>query len=270
MYSVHRRAPDESLQADLHAVAAARVCFGHQSVGANILEGVRDLQDAMARPPIRIVELNSPQATSGRGVLLHTKVGQNEKPAAKCEDFRRILDELKGCVDVALFKFCYVDFNDSSDASAIFEIYARTMDDLKRRHPEVTFVHVTVPLRTVDRGPGVWTRELLGRRNRAKHANARRGEFNRLMRERYAKDPIFDLAASMSTYPDGRRKSFRLDGTTYYALVPAYTDDGGHLNAAGRTHVAADFIHALAGALRRDRASDPDLPAGSILGRTRG
>jgi len=60
-----------------------------------------------------------------------------------------------------------------------------------------------------------------------------RGEFNRLLRERYAEDPIFDLAAVTSTYPDGRRETFTLDGKTYESLVPAYTDDGGHLNAVG-------------------------------------
>jgi len=240
---------DDSLKADFRAVAAARVYFGHQSVGRNILDGLEDLQRGAVDPAIRVVELGAPGSTDGRGILLHTKVGQNEKPTTKCEDFRRILDELQGRVDVALFKFCYIDFNDATDVNAIFDVYSRTMDDLKRRHPEVVFVHVTAPLRTVDRGPGVWVRELLGRRNRAKYANVRRGEFNRLLQERYAGDPIFDLAASMSTYPDGRRESFRVDGAVYYALVPEFTDDGGHLNAVGRTHVAAGFVHAIARAL---------------------
>jgi lysophospholipase L1-like esterase len=123
------------------------------------------------------------------------------------------------------------------------------MDDLKQRHPEVAFVHVTAPLRTVDRGAGVWVRERIGRRNRSKHANARRGEFNRLLRVRYAGEPVFDLAACQSTPADGRCESFRLEGAEHHALVPAYTDDGGHLNEAGRRHIAAEFIHAIAAAL---------------------
>jgi hypothetical protein len=61
---------------------------------------------------------------------------------------------------------------------------------------------------------------------------------------------MFDLAAVMSTYPDGRRESFRLDGNTYDSLVPAYTDDGGHLNAVGRTHAAAGLVRSIANALR--------------------
>jgi hypothetical protein len=196
-----------------------------------------------------VAELGDLTAADGQGVLLQTAIGQNGKPDSKCEDFRQVMRQLQGRVDVALFKFCYIDFDDQSDAAAIFDTYARTMDEMKRQYPEVTFVHVTSPLRSIERGPGVWARELLGKRNRAKHANAARGEFNRLLRERYAADPIFDLAAVMSTYPDGRRETFTLDGKTYESLVPAYTDDGGHLNAVGATYGAAGFVQSVAAAL---------------------
>jgi hypothetical protein len=191
----------------------------------------------------------------GQGVLLQTAIGQNGKPGSKCEDFRQVMRQLQGRVDAALFKFCYVDFDDQSDAAAIFDTYARTMDDLKRQHPEVVFIHVTAPPRSIERGPGVWAREIIGKRNRAKYANAARGEFNRLLRERYAADPIFDLAAVMSTYPDGRRETFTLDGRTYESLVPAYTHDGGHLNAVGASYAAADLVHSITTALDAKTAS---------------
>ena len=187
--------------------------------------------DRSGKPVIRRSQTRTQSSCDDQGVLLHTKIGENQKPDSKCEDFRRILDEkLSGQVDVALFKFCYVDFSDTSDVDAIFSTYARTMDDLKRRHPEIIFIHVTAPLRTVDRGFGVWAREMLGRRNRTKLANVSRNEFNRRLLEKYSADPIYDLAGVMSTYPDGKRESFELGGKTYYSLVPAYTDDGGHLN----------------------------------------
>jgi hypothetical protein len=247
---------DESLAADFQRVGAARIYFGHQSVGANVLSGVAELQRQLDTPAIRVAELGTLTADDGQGVLLHTAIGANGKPDSKCQDFRQVLDQkLQGRVDVALFKFCYIDFEDGSDVPAIFDTYARTMDDLKQRYPDVLFIHVTAPLRSVDSGPGVWVRELLGRRNRAKHANAARNEFNRLLRERFAGDAIFDLAAAMSTYPDGRRESFKLDGKVYESLVPAWTDDGGHLNALGAPHVAARFIGGIADALRaRDGA----------------
>lgn len=243
------RKMDDALAADFARVGAARVYFGHQSVGGNILSGLADLQTQLGRPAIRVAELGDLAAADGQGVLLQTAIGQNGKPGSKCEDFRQVMRQLQGRVDVALFKFCYIDFDDQSDAAAIFDTYARTMDDMKRQYPEVTFVHVTAPLRSIERGPGVWARELLGKRNRAKHANAARGEFNRLLRERYAADPIFDLAAVMSTYPDGRRETFTLDGRTYESLVPAFTNDGGHLNAVGAPYGAAGLVQSVAAAL---------------------
>jgi lysophospholipase L1-like esterase len=250
--------------ADLEQVAAARVYFGHQSVGTNLLQGLEDLQAGLDRPVIRAAPPGVFDAPGGRGVLLHSAIGRNGHPDSKCDDFRRVLDQLRGRLDVALFKFCYVDFGDTSDAGAIFAAYARTMDELKRRYPGVLFVHVTAPLRTVEGGPGVWLREAIGRRNRAKHANARRNEFNALLRTRYAGEPMFDLAAVEATRPDGRRQTFRLAGRTLDALVPAYTDDGGHLNEAGRVRAAAGLVHTLAQALRTAGRSgvgtDPAIP----------
>ena len=248
--SVQPRSMDDALKADFESAASVRVYFGHQSVGGNIVDGLADLQRQLGKPVLHVGELDALSVSPGRGVLLHTRVGENGKPDSKCEDFRRILDDkLSGQIDVALFKFCYIDFSDTSDVDAVFATYARTMDDLKQRHPEITFIHVTAPLRAVDRGLGVWAREILGRRNRTKLANVSRNEFNRRLVEKYSADPIFDLARVMSTLPDGRRESFEIDGKSYYSLVPAYTDDGGHLNTVGRSYAAAEFIAAIAAAL---------------------
>jgi hypothetical protein len=246
---------DPALEAAIEQVSSARVFFGHQSVGGNILAGLDDLQSQLGKPGIRVVELgDAAQPADSQGVLLHSKVGENSKPASKCQDFRRILDQGRlGRIDAALFKFCYIDFNDASDVEEIFSTYSRTMDDLKQRHPGVLFVHVTAPLRTVDSGPGVWVRELLGRPNRTKLANVRRNEFNRRLHERYGAYPIFDLALAMSTYPDGRRESFKSQGGVYYSLVPAFTNDGGHLNDVGRTYAAAALVDSLADALSSAR-----------------
>ena len=186
------RSMDDALRADFDRVSSARVYFGHQSVGGNIMDGLADLQGQLGQPVIRVGELGSLDVSGDHGVLLHTKVGKNEQPVSKCQDFQRILDQqLAGLVDVALFKFCYIDFNDTSDVDAIFQTYSRTMDDLKQRHPDITFIHVTAPLRSVDRGPGVWAREMLGRPNRVKLANVSRNEFNRRLKERYPADPIY-------------------------------------------------------------------------------
>ena len=251
------RTMDEALQADINRVSRSRVYFGHQSVGGNIMAGLADLQGQVkGGDVIRVGELDALAIPGGGHILLHTKVGKNGNPDSKCEDFRGIFErKLAGRVDVAMFKFCYIDFTDTSNVDAVFSTYARTMDDLKLRHPQTTFIHVTAPLRTVDRGVGVWAREMLGRPNRTKLANISRNDFNRRLKDKYADDPIFDLAAAMATYPDGRRETFEANGGSYFSLVPGYTDDGGHLNEVGRGYAAAEFVRSIAAALRRSDAA---------------
>ena len=47
---------------------------------------------------------------------MHAKVGTNQQPLTKCDDFRRIIDErLRGEVDVAVLKFCYIDVEPTTD-----------------------------------------------------------------------------------------------------------------------------------------------------------
>lgn len=53
---------------------------------------------------------------------------------------------------------------------------------------------------------------------------------------------IFDLAKIESTYSDGSRETFTAQGQTYYSLIPDYTDDGGHLNEAGRKKVSEQLL----------------------------
>jgi hypothetical protein len=221
-------------------------------VGENILEGVTDL--VRSRPGTLMVN-GLPDAAAdpprAGAVLLHAKIGRNEDPSSKCDDFRRIIDGgLAGPVDVALFKLCYVDINPGTDVDALATAYVSCLDGAARRHPETVFLPVTAPLRQTPDGPGVWVRELLGRTNQTKVANARRHAFNQRLRAHYAGRPLFDLAASEATDASGRRETFSLAGETAEALRAAYTDDGGHLNAAGRAAAAIDFLHAVAAAVR--------------------
>jgi hypothetical protein len=257
-----------SVESDLAALAGVRIFFGHQSVGDNVLDGLRALVE---RDPdaLTISELGSNECpsspdghhlagtpgrvtrgTSRQGAsLVHTRIGRNEHPVSKCDDFRRIIDAgLAGPIDIALFKLCYVDIQTGTDVEALAASYASCLDELSTRHPRTVFLPVTSPLRQTPGGPGVWARELLGRTNHTKVANAKRHAFNEILRRRYAGRPLFDLAASEATAPDGRRETFLLAGRTSESLRAAHTDDGGHLNAAGRAAAAIDLVHALAAA----------------------
>ena len=240
-------------------------------MGDNILDGLRDLlvhaPGTLAIEALTDVGAQEPgldpvdtagtpvRVTRGAprpgGVLVHAKIGRNEDPSSKCDDFRRIIDQgLAGPVDIALFKLCYIDIHPGTDTEALASTYVSCLDELSRRHPETIFLPVTAPLRQTPSGPGVWAREFLGRTNHTKVANARRHAFNQRLRTRYGAGPLFDLAASEATDKNGRRETFVLDGNTSESLRAAYTDDGGHLNATGRAAVAIDFVHVLADAVR--------------------
>lgn len=244
-----------AVEADLDALQRARVFFAHQSVGENILAGLRTLLRQTGRE-LAIVEWGGEPPVGGAAeppsVIWHTKVGRNEQPLTKCDEFRRLMDEgLATRVDVALLKFCYIDINERTDAEGLATRYIETLDDLARRHPAVTMLPVTAPLRQTPGGLGVLARELLGRPNRSKADNRARHRFNDRVRQAYAGRPLFDLAAAQATRPDGRRESFAADGSRIDALAAAYTDDGGHLNAVGQPVIAAALLRTLADAMRR-------------------
>lgn len=231
----------------LAALADRRVFFGHQSVGGNILDGVGDwLRDTGVAWPIAEVGA----APGDGGALIHAVVGRNGDPRSKCEDFRRLLDAgAPGRVDVAALKFCYVDLQEESQAESLCDTYIETLEDLARRHPGTTFVPVTVPLTHAEGGLGVIVRELLGRPNRIKLQNLARQTFNDRLRQRWTASPLFDLAAAESTRPGGARETTSYKGRRAENLVAAYSDDGRHLNQAGRRPVAAAFVQTMAAAV---------------------
>lgn len=236
---------DPSLRADLVRVARERIYFGHQSVGANLLQGVQELS-ADAGVPVRIVRAERasevPAATFG-----HTFVPENGQPLEKLASFRTALGSAS--VDIALVKFCYVDIRGDTDVKALFHRYRQTIAELRRTNPRTTFVHVTLPLTTVQTGFKALAKRLLGRAPYGTIENVRREQYNRLLREAYAgREPLFDLARIESTAPDGSPVRFEWHGVLAPALSPAYTGDGGHLNAEGRRRAARELIAVLAAA----------------------
>lgn len=232
---------------DLRSLMPARIIFGHQSVGQNIIDGIDELLSKYGLTENYILSADQPVPSDG-GFLWHRPVGNNTQPISKCEDFSHLLNQLSAQhIDFALFKLCYIDINEHTNVADLFNQYREHMERLKREHPDIHFIHVTVPLRHNVTGPGVWMREILGRPNHSKLANINRNRFNNLLIAQYGLQSVFDLAASESTYRDGRRSVFTYNNRDiYYSLAGEYTDDGGHLNNIGRIKVAEDFIRYLA------------------------
>lgn len=225
-------------------LSGKKIFFGHQSVGFNIIDGIGDLFNQTSGKKLNIMETRNP-ADFNQPVFAHATIGANCDPSSKLADFEKIL--LSGVgdkVDIAFFKFCYVDITAGSDVEKIFREYADTMSQLKKRYPKVTFVHITVPLMTINKGLKAKIKTMIGRGNRGEYDdNIKRNEFNsRLLKEYGGKEPVFDLASIEATAPDGRVESFSVGEKPYTALYPAYSSDGGHLNENGRRKIAEKLL----------------------------
>lgn len=231
-------------------LAEKKLYFGHQSVGLNILDGIRDLMTENSLIKLNIVETLDP-ADFDAPLFAHSTIGKNMYPQSKIDAFADVLENGIGeRADVAFFKFCYLDFHSNTHVDEVFEQYKDTISYLQEKFPEVTWVHSTVPLTSQQTGPKAWVKKLLGKPLRGYEYNIKRNRFNALIRAEYeGKDPIFDLAKIESTLPDGKRESFTRDGGTYYSLIQDYTDDGSHLNEIGRRVVAEKFLIFLANIL---------------------
>lgn len=241
-----RGANGRSAVDDLRTLAHRPVFFGHQSVGLNVIDGLRQLaaQDGIA---LRVAEVR-PGAGVPPGTFAHGFLERNGAPRQKLQSFERAFDSGAAAgAEIALLKFCYVDFTVDTDAAALFREYQATIARLQGRHPGVVFVHVTVPLVALPGGLRSSLAGLLGRPSRQLRENARRDEYNALLRRAYdGKEPIFDLARVESLRPDGGAVVSRHDGREVPALFAGYTDDGGHLNAEGRLRAARELAAVLA------------------------
>lgn len=245
-----RAQAEEPLQATLQAVAARRIFFGHQSVGLNLLEGLRELA-VREGAALRVVDAGPGGVAPG--TLAHAAMPENGDPMRKLRSFADAFRSGTAAgAEVALVKFCYLDITADTDVAALFAAYQRAMAEVQALSPGTTFVHVTAPLQTVEGGLRGSLKRLLGRPPWGTQHNARREEYNELLRAAYAgKAPLFDLARVESTLPDGGTETSPWNGRQVRALVPGFTDDGGHLNQAGRLRAAQELARVIATAPRR-------------------
>ncbi len=231
-------------------VSAIRTFFAHQSVGGNLLAGVRDLQEREGAATLPIVDVGKTTVPDGP-VLAHLYVGQNGDPMSKIHGFRQALEGgLGDTMDVAALKFCFWDIQKDTDVETVFEAYAQTIADLQAPFPRVTFVHVTVPLFTRDSDWRAGVRRLLSMDVPRTLDNAKRDALSERMRARYTgREPLFDLEAFEAA-------SDREDGGIPY-LRSDYTYDGGHLNESARAAGAATFLNIVAHASTRSSHDSP-------------
>ena len=223
----------------------AKIFFGHQSVGADIMRGIRDLIDTDPRLKLNIVSSAEPQSVPGPA-FIESPIGENRSPQSKDRAFADILAKGMGSQGgIAMYKYCYIDVDLDTDVSQLFANYRREMADLKTRYPSLTVVHITIPITVDDRSLKTTLKTLIGRPT-SRDINLKRNQFNALIREEYSGEPVFDLAEVESTHLDGTRSFIEFRGQRVYTLAPEFTTDGGHLNSAGRRIAAERLLVLLA------------------------
>lgn len=219
------------------------IFFGHQSVGTNILDGCEVLKKDYPLQSMPIVE-NRYLKDIKKGALAHFPIGRNMAPRTKIDAFKEFMDQgLGNRADAAFFKFCYVDINNETDIKELFDAYSQSMASLKTRYSDTKFIHVTVPLTTVQKGPKAWIKKIIGHPIGGYLDNIMRNRFNQMMREEYVgKESIFDLAFIESIYENNTHYRFNHESEEYMALIPQYASDGKHLNNSGNLHVARHLM----------------------------
>jgi|LGVE01.1.fsa_nt_gb hypothetical protein len=226
-----------------------KVFFGHQSVGFNIVDGLKDVMKENPNIRLNIIETSNPEDFNSP-LFAHARAGKNTDPESKINAFADLMKNGIGDkADIAFFKFCYVDIRSKTDVQKVFYDYKSTMSLLKKAYPGTTFVHVTVPLTLTKTSLKTWIKRIIGKKEVWEYDdNIKRNQFNDLLRKEYdGKEPVYDLAKMESTFADGKQSSFTKDGKTYHSLVPDYTHDGGHLNETGRKIAAEQLIILMAG-----------------------
>lgn len=227
------------LAKDLARLDRVPILFGHHSVGDNLLVGLRALASA-AGVTLSITE---------------ERPGKNGEPKAKIDDFAaRVLAEPKDGAKLAVMKLCYADFAPNTNIGAVFAHYVQVMERVERERPELALMHVTTPVCVHHVALKARIKRVLGRAVWQDGEALRRVEYNEKLRAHFDADVLFDLARVESTRPTGQAEKAMIDGRLVEVLVPAYTDDGGHLNDLGRQTGARAFAQALAKAVAR-RAS---------------
>ena len=125
-----------------------KIYFGHQSVGFNIIDGIKDVMKEYPEIKVNIVE-TSDESDFKAGLLAHSRVGKNVDPKSKITEFVNFIDSGIGKkADAAALKFCYVDIEAGTDVKEIFSNYNGSLAQLKKKYPEMTIIHFTVPLTT--------------------------------------------------------------------------------------------------------------------------
>lgn len=227
-------------QATRDAVAQQRWLFTHASVGANMLDGMRDLHSHDATHyPLQVTPVSydaaaqraASYAAPGSNGMVYACDRSNPGWEAKLSIFANTVNSggwHQPNVGLVMNKLCYID--ESADA----QTYLDSMAALEASHPGTTFVYTSMPLTTS-----------------TDSASVLRNVYNATVRTYCSTHGklLFDIADIQAHEPDGTPVTFSYNGQSYQRLADIYTSDGGHLNATGRQRLARSWYSLAAAAL---------------------
>lgn len=232
----------EELSAMIGQLAGTKIYFGHQSVGQNIMDGLELWEDLGAE------DLSMGQSRDFASLpetsLVHFRVGANQDPHGKIDDFVTLMEQIpEEDTAFAFFKFCYADFHEGTEVDELFSYYSEKMLYLKENRPHIHFIVSTVPAMAVQKGWRALAKKVLGRAPYGYLQNIRLNEFNqKLVSEFQDVLPVFDLAKIEVTRPDGSVETFRHKGKDYPCMPDYYASDFGHLNDYGAKLVSYKLL----------------------------
>lgn len=243
----------ENIETILQIISENNIYFGHQSVGYNILDGIKHWINETG-VSVKLIEsreysdIDDPSFT-------HFQIGENLNPKLKTDDFYNFvsnIDQLNR--SLVFFKFCYVDILRTTNVDSIFNYYKKRMLILKDKYPYHQMVLFTLPLTSIQKGFKVYVKKIIYGPTNQMADNIKRNEFNnRILEELGNEFPVFDLARIEGTLPDGKMNTFTHKGKSYLALYNEYTTDGGHLNEKGSQIVAYNLLAFLAEEIQKNK-----------------
>jgi len=214
-------------QAHLDSVRNLDIFFAHASVGMGMVAGLRSLSNQNpTRYALTLGGLGTAATwfDTNNGLIENgdwAGKGGNGNPLGKIQGFEELIRNrgYGARADIAFMKFCYIDFMQNTNVTQVWTSYRDTLAALETAFPKVRFVWLTTALHA------------LGTEGKI------RAEFNKYVRDhcRSQGKTLFDLAAIESHDPDGNPAR---DDHGYETIYAGYTDDNGHLAAAGRDRVA--------------------------------
>lgn len=217
--------------------------FGHKSVGSNLVDGLMMVKEKYPQFSLPVYDLG--QEYNGGPGLYQKMIGENRDTDSKMNDFFAHQANFSTDNSVVGMKFCYIDITRDTDVNALFEEYRKRIAEFQRQNPGKRVIHFTAPLTSDATDIKSTIKRWLGKRVRGHGDNLQKRHYNELLLKEYGEDAVFDIARFQSTLYGNARVAGRINGQAYYAMSPAYTNDGGHLNDYGKEYIATEFVKFL-------------------------